>query len=152
FRMTTAGKLTNFAVLNGVNGGHPQSGLVLAGDGNFYGASPEGGTNSSGAVFRVTPGGVVTTLVSFGFSSIGGGPIAGLTLGRDGNLYGSTVFGGNAGNGTIFRITTGGKLTTLHSFQGAEGSIRQARLTLGPDGNLYGTSRDGGRANLGQLF
>src|SRR5215471_17704138 len=97
FKMTTNGTLTNFAVLDGVNGGNPQSGLVLAADGNFYGTSQEGGTNGQGAVFRVTPGGVVTRLVSFDASALGGFPVAGLTKGPDGNLYGTTTVGGGAG-------------------------------------------------------
>jgi uncharacterized repeat protein (TIGR03803 family) len=152
FKMTTNGALTTIAVLNGVNGENPQSGLVLARDGNFYGTSPQGGTNSIGNVFRVTPAGVVTSLVSFDSSSLGGGPSAGLALGPDGNLYGITPFGGAAGLGTIFKITTGGTFTTLYSFQQPDGFVRRARLMAGPDGNLYGTSRDGGSADMGTIF
>jgi len=152
FKMNTNGALTTFAVLTGTNGGNPQSGLVLAGDGNFYGTSPEGGTNSNGNVFRVTPAGVVTSLISFDFAALGGLPTAGLTLGPDGNLYGLTQFGGSVGLGTIFKITTGGTFTTLYSFQLMDGFVRQARLTTGPDGNLYGTSRDGGTADMGTVF
>jgi uncharacterized repeat protein (TIGR03803 family) len=152
FRMTTNGALTTFAVLDGVNGGNPQSGLVLARDGNFYGTSQEGGTNSIGNVFRVTPSGIVTSLISFDSTTLGGGPRAGLALGLDGNLYGITAFGGAAGLGTVFKITTGGSFTTLYSFQQADGFTRSARLTSGPDGNLYGTSRDGGSADLGTVF
>src|SRR5204863_5456004 len=132
-----------------VNGGKPLSGFVLAGDGNFYGVSSDSGTNSRGSVFRVTPAGVVTTLISFDAGAIGGFPTVGLALGRDGNLYGMTGNGGVAGLGTIFKITTAGTLTTLHSFQFADGFVRAARLTSGPDGNLYGTSRDGGSADFG---
>src|SRR5436190_1797300 len=126
--------------------------LVLGPDGNFYGTSPEGGTNSIGNVFRVTPAGVVTSLVSFDSSSLGGAPSAGLALGPDGNLYGITAFGGAVGLGTIFKITTGGTFTTLYSFQLPDGFVRRARLTPGPDGNLYGTSRDGGSADMGTIF
>jgi uncharacterized repeat protein (TIGR03803 family) len=152
FKMTTNGALTTFAVLDGTNGGNPQSGLVLAPDGNFYGTSPEGGTNSLGNIFRVTPTGIVTSLVSFDFGAFGGLPSAGLTLWPDGNLYGLTPFGGNAGLGTVFKITTDGIFTTLYSFQMADGFVRQAKLTSGPDGNLYGTSRDGGTADMGTVF
>jgi uncharacterized repeat protein (TIGR03803 family) len=152
FKVTTNGVLTNIAVLNGTNGANPQSGLVLAGDGNFYGAARGGGAHGSGTVFRVTPDGVVTTLISFDALSQGGSPVAGLAKGPDGNLYGITTIGGNAGRGTIFKITTGGTLTTLHSFQGTDGFVHQARLTLGPDGNLYGTSDDGGSADAGVIF
>lgn len=152
FKMTTNGALTTFALLDGANGGNPQSGLVLAPDGNFYGTSPEGGTNSVGNVFRVTPAGDVTSLISFDFGALGGIPSAGLTVGPDGNLYGITPSGGSVGLGTIFKITTGGTFTTLYSFQIADGFTRQARLTTGPDGNLYGTSRDGGTADLGTIY
>jgi uncharacterized repeat protein (TIGR03803 family) len=152
FKMTTSGVLTTIAVLNGVNGENPQSGLVLARDGNFYGTSLQGGTNSVGNVFRVTPAGVVTSLVSFDSSALGGGPTAGLALGADGNLYGITAFGGTAGLGTVFKITTGGAFTTLYSFQQPDGFVRKARLTPGPDGNLYGTSRDGGSADMGTIY
>ena len=152
FRMTTSGTVTNFVLLDGVNGRSPLAGLVLAGDGNFYGTSQSGGTFGLGSIFRISPGGVVTLLVSFDASTIGAFPDAGLTLGPDGNLYGVTSFFDNANQGTIFKMTTSGNLTTLHPFQATEGSGRQARLTLGPDRNLYGTTSDGGTSNLGTIF
>jgi uncharacterized repeat protein (TIGR03803 family) len=152
FRMTTNAILTSFAVLDGTNGGNPQFGLVLAGDGNFYGASQEGGTNSLGAVFRITPAGMVTRVVSFAFDSNGAAPLAGLTLGPDGQLYGVTTIGGDIGGGTIFKISTAGVLTRIYSFQEGDGDVHQANLTLGPDGSLYGTSRDGGTADRGAVF
>ena len=152
FRMTTNAVLMNFAILDGTNGGNPQFGLVLAGDGNYYGASQEGGANSLGAVFRITPAGVVTRLISFAFDANGAAPVAGLTLGPDGQLYGLTTAGGGIGAGTIFKLSTQGVLTTIHSFQNGDGFVHQAALTLGPDGNLYGTARDGGIADMGAVF
>lgn len=152
FRTTTDGALTNFAILDGTNGGNPIFGLTLGGDGNFYGTSAEGGSNSIGAVFKVTPNGVVTALASFAFDANGAAPSTGLTLGPDGELYGITSAAGEIGAGTIFKITTQGALTTLHSFQNTEGFVHQAALTLGPDGNLYGTSRDGGTSDRGSVF
>jgi len=154
FRMTTSGALTNFALLDGQNGRSPLGGLTLASDGNFYGTSHGGGAFADGAVFRISPAGVVTLLFSFDASdSLGGFPDTGLTLGPDGNLYGITSFGGAASRGTIFKITTGGAFTTLHSFQAAEGKGGLARLTLGPDRNLYGTAQPaGGNLNFGTIF
>jgi len=152
FRMTTSAVLTNFAVLDGMNGGNPQFGPVLAGDGNFYGVSAEGGANSLGAIFRITPGGAVTLLNSFTFDTNGASPVAGLTVGPDGQLYGLTTSGGSIGAGTVFKISQQGVLTTLHSFQNGDGFVHQAPLTLGPDGNLYGTARDGGSADMGAIF
>jgi hypothetical protein len=123
FRMTTSAGLTNFAVLDGTNGGNPQFSLVLGGDGNFYGTSAEGGTNSLGAVFRVTPGGIVTGLAAFAFDTNGAAPSASLTLGPDGELYGITSVGGTIGAGTIFKITTQGALTTSIHFKTRKASF-----------------------------
>src|SRR5262249_29925624 len=99
FRLSTGGALTNIAAFNGTNASNSLSGLVLASDGNFYGVSPGGGTNSVGSLFRVTPGGTVTLLVSFDGASLGGVPIARLTVGADGSLYGVTLVGGAAAHG-----------------------------------------------------
>src|SRR5215471_6612924 len=130
FRLSTSGALTTIAAFNGTNANNPLSGLVLARDGNFYGVSPGGGTNSRGALFRVTPAGSVTLLVSFDSASGGGVPLARLTVGADGNLYGVTPVGGAATNGTIFKATLSGTLTTLHSFQPVDGDIPRTPLTL----------------------
>ena len=90
-----------------LNGTRPQAGLVLGPDGNFYGTTRHGGSNSVGTIFRFTPGGVFTSLFSFKDTN-GFGPQAGLALGQDGNFYGTTVFGGPNGSGTIFRFSTNG--------------------------------------------
>lgn len=152
FRMTTNALLTNFAVLDGTNGGNPQFGLVLGSDGNFYGASAEGGDKSIGAVFRITPAGMVTRLVSFSFDTNGAAPVASLTLGPDQQLYGLTSAGGDIGAGTIFKISTQGIFTRVYSFQNGDGFVHQSALTLGPDGCLYGTARDGGVSDMGVVF
>jgi len=152
FKMNTSAVLTNFAFFDGTNGGNPQSQLLLAPDGNFYGTSAEGGDNQQGAIFKITPAGVVTRLRSFSFDANGSSPQAGLTVGPDGELYGITTVGGGIGAGTIFKITTAGAFTLLHSFQNGESFVHQSRLTLGPDGNLYGTGRDGGTSDLGSIF
>jgi len=93
------------------------------------------------------------TLVSFNGTN-GAWPVASLTLGNNGNFYGTTASGGNInlnngnGCGTVFQITTNGALTTLFSFNGANGEGPFASLTLGNDGNFYGTTYGGGNINL----
>ena len=67
-----------------------------------------GGANSLGTIFKITPGGTLTTLYSFTNGSTAM-PFTALTQATDGNFYGTTF-------GTIFKITPGGTLTTLHSF------------------------------------
>jgi len=84
------------------------------------------------------------TLHSFD-STDGSEPIAGLIQGTDGNLYGTTFGGGtNGGYGTVYRITTGGTLTSLQSFDTSDGSFPGAGVVQGRDGNFYGTTSLGG--------
>ena len=143
---------------NGTNGEFPQAALTLGRDGNFYGTTDEGGiTNSTypygmGTVFKVTTNGALTTLASFNGTN-GANPYAALTLGSDGNFYGTTYAGGifNSGGifnlslgGTVFKVTTNGALTTLVSFYYyTNGACPQAGLTLGNDLNFFGTTSGG---------
>jgi len=76
-----------------------------------------------------------------------------LTLGVDGNFYGTTSGGGEYGKGTVFRITRGGNLTTLHSFNGTnDGQLPLGGLTALPDGFLYGTAQSGGANTNGAFY
>ncbi|MGA2687698.1 MAG: choice-of-anchor tandem repeat GloVer-containing protein [Candidatus Korobacteraceae bacterium] len=76
------------------DGSFPGAGLVLASDGNFYGTTTQGGSNTYGTVFKITPAGTLTLLHSFTVVD-GRGPWSGLVQGTDGNLYGTTTFGGS---------------------------------------------------------
>ncbi|MGB8369448.1 MAG: choice-of-anchor tandem repeat GloVer-containing protein [Verrucomicrobiia bacterium] len=159
FKVTTNGTLTPLVFFNGNNGANPYAGLTLGTDGNFYGTTFHGGYGS-GTVFKVTTNGTLTTLVSFGFfgSPNGWNPVAALTLGTDGNFYGTTCAGGGYEDGTVFKVTTNGTLTTLFFFDGTNGLNPIAGLTLGTDGNFYGTTWGGGITNslnpsgLGTVF
>jgi uncharacterized repeat protein (TIGR03803 family) len=72
--------------------------------------------------------------------------------GTDGNFYGTTSYGGTNGYGTIFRISTNGTLTILHSFTNTPDGAQPNGLVLGSDGNFYGTTDNGGTNNLGTVF
>ncbi len=72
--------------------------------------------------------------------------------GTDGNFYGTTDIGGAGASGTVFKITPSGTLTTVHSFDGADGSIVQSSLIQGSDGNFYGTTAGGGVSDEGTVF
>src|SRR5262249_38098449 len=118
-----------------------------ANDGSLYGTtSAELGT-SCGTVFKVTPDGALTTLVSYTGGN-GCDPWAGLVLARDGSFYGTTREGGDWGYGTVFQMTPGGALTTLVSFHQSNGASPEAPLVQGSDGNLYGTTYFGGDLSL----
>lgn len=72
--------------------------------------------------------------------------------GTDGSFYGTTIAGGAYGYGTVFKISAGGKLKTLHSFNGDDGRQPAARLLQGTDGNFYGTTQFGGTFDQGAIF
>jgi uncharacterized repeat protein (TIGR03803 family) len=134
----------------------PSGALIQGTDGNFYGTTAEGGTNDDGAVYRVTSAGTLTTLYSFcneAACADGYKPVAGLVQGSDGNLYGTTEFGGTCYDcGTIFKIVPSGKMTTIYNFCSAtnpdgnclDGNEPAAGLVQGLDGDYYGTTSTGG--------
>ena len=108
FRMAPDGQLTTLVSLDGTNGAGSGGALVQWYDGNFYGTTGGGGANDDGTVFKMTPSGELSVLFSFEYWSSSGATPNGLTLGRDGNLYGTTQDGGANYHGTIFRIVMPG--------------------------------------------
>jgi uncharacterized repeat protein (TIGR03803 family) len=135
----------------------PYAGLVQGSDGNFYGTTANGGMNGEGTVFRISPSGTETTLYSFvGSPTDGAAPFAVLVQGNDGNLYGTTTYGGSTNNcfsgcGTVFRISPSGSYTSLYSFVGSpnDGAEPVGGLVQGSDGYFYGTTAEGGTNNGG---
>jgi uncharacterized repeat protein (TIGR03803 family) len=159
FQVTPAGVLTTLISFSKSNGAAPLAALVQGSDGNFYGTTSLGGNlvfnNGAGfgTVFKMTSAGVLTRLVSFTGAN-GSYPSAGLVQGTNGNFYGTAEYGGNLGLnagygfGTVFQMTTNGTLTTLVSFNLANGYNPSAGLVQGSDSNFYGTT-DGGGAGVG---
>ncbi|MFY9743793.1 MAG: choice-of-anchor tandem repeat GloVer-containing protein [Candidatus Sulfotelmatobacter sp.] len=164
FEITTAGKLTvlySFCALGGcTDGEYPYAGLVRASNGNFYGATAEGGANSQGTIFEITPAGELTTLYSFCAQTNctdGTYPTGALVQGTNGNFYGTTEYGGANGEGSVFEITVAGTLTTLYSFCSvspncADGYAPLAGLAQAKNGNFYGTAPEGGANGYGTVF
>jgi uncharacterized repeat protein (TIGR03803 family) len=135
------------------SGAYPHAELVQGIDGNFYGTTSGGGTNDAGTVFRISTNGTLTTLYSFTGGSDGANPIAGLVEGGYGTFYGTTSGGcTNGGQGTVFKISTNGALTSLYSFTGTnDGANPQAGLIL-VDNTLCGTANTGGSSGNGTVF
>jgi uncharacterized repeat protein (TIGR03803 family) len=153
FKIAPSGTLTtlySFCSQSGCSdGANPYAVLVQATDGKLYGTTSSGGTTNNGTVFKITPSGTLTTLYSFCSKSgctDGAGPLAGLVQATNGDLYGTTEFYGAYGYGTVFKITSAGTLTTLHSFAGypTDGAYPVAGLIQTTNGDLYGTTANGG--------
>jgi len=141
-------------------GSDPIGALLWAPTGNFYGTTLGGGVSEAGTFLKMTAGGVPTTLHDFCLEGVyptcadGAGP-TGVIPGTDGNFYGTTIFGGPAGDGTVFKITPGGTLTTLYSFcsqSGCADGTGPNGVIQGADGNFYETTNAGGAPGFGTVF
>jgi uncharacterized repeat protein (TIGR03803 family) len=154
FKLAAGGTVTPlYSFTQGSDGANPLGGLCFAGDGNLYGTTSAGGDSGNGTIFKATTNGAVTPLYSFPGGSGGAMPEAGLTVGQDGSLYGTTAAGGSYNDGTIFKVTTNGVFTQLYAFTGgSDGATPLAALALGADGNLYGTASAGGTGANGVVF
>jgi len=164
FQITRAGQFSTiyaFCSRPGCDDGSlPAAALIQAADGNFYGTTSEGGADNAGSVFRITPAGKLTTLYSFCSLSKcadGSQPIAPLVQGRDGNFYSTTFAGGTHQDGTVFKLTPSGQLTTLYSFCAKAACVDGKNpygggLIQGKDGDFYGSTIVGGTDNLGTIF
>ena len=179
---TSAAQAQAFTVIHsftgGLDGGIPYAGLTIDAAGNLYGTTcgaPCGaGVNNAGTVFRLSnkaSGWLFTTLYIFREGSDGAGPTAGVTIGPDGNLYGTTDLGGGDGCagdgcGTVFslkaavpvppNILGGWTESVVYSFKGngdGDGAYPfLGDVTFDQDGNLYGTTLQGSYHDRGTVF
>jgi uncharacterized repeat protein (TIGR03803 family) len=166
FKVTPQGSLTTLysfcSLANCMDGRFPSSGLLRARNGKLYGTTSWGGPflsscNSGtgcGTVFEITRDGKLTTLYDFCSRTNcadGDLPLSALIQAADGNLYGTTPYGGKNGAGTVFELTLAGELTTLHDFAYTDGSAPMSAL-LQARGFFYGTTLFGGSAGWGTIF
>jgi uncharacterized repeat protein (TIGR03803 family) len=160
FKITPAGTLTtvySFCTQSVCTAGKGPNELVQATNGDFYGTT-DGGVGV-GTVFKLSPGGTLTTLHTFCSlpnSADGEMPLAPLVQATNGDFYGTTKFGGANDCGTVFKITPSGTLTTLYSFCSqsgcTDGYYPQAGLVQATNGDFYGTTFEGGTNAVGTVF
>jgi uncharacterized repeat protein (TIGR03803 family) len=136
----------------GADGANPRSAVVFDQGGNLYGSTILGGAGS-GTVYQLAPTGAgwtESTVHSFGSGSDGAQPFGGLIVDITGNLYGTTMAGGDFGLGTIYQLTPSGSGWTeniLYAFSGGtDGANPWAGLTFDGSGGLYGSALNGGGA------
>ncbi|HZT44312.1 MAG TPA: choice-of-anchor tandem repeat GloVer-containing protein [Chthonomonadaceae bacterium] len=151
YKIDSSGKLTTIHSFSGPDGDHPACQLIQAGDGTLYGTASGGGSNYDGTVFRLNPDGTGFTVLHHFHYSDGDDPIASVSLGSDGKLYGTTPNGGAYGDGTVFQLSTDGAIfNMLHSFSG--GAYLHGGVIQASDGKLYGTTLGGGAKGNGSIF
>lgn len=149
------------------HGQSPWSGPIMDRAGNLYGTTFYGGGNQNGVAYKLARAGagwIFTPLYNFAGGSDGAHPFAGVTIGPDGALYGTTFYGGGSGCGlgcgTVYRLspppaTCQSTLcswieTVLYRFSGsADGGMPFAGVVFDHAGNLYGTTTSGGLNNCG---
>ncbi len=143
------------------DGSKPQDGVILDRQGNIYGTAPAGGSAGGGVVFELTDYSArrdENVLINFDGTN-GIGPIAGLISDQVGNLYGTTIRGGEYGGGTVFELArVGGSWEehVLYSFCAAgfpsckDGFGPYAGVVFDASGNLYGTTGQGGGNQCGE--
>jgi uncharacterized repeat protein (TIGR03803 family) len=126
----------------------PSTGLLLAADGNFYGAAEAVG-NNPGEIYKMTPSGAVTTFYQFTGS---GFPWGALIQGSDGNFYGTAV-GTSSNMSFVYRLTPRGVLKVLHKFTPTQGpGVITTGVVQGPNGYLYGLSWGDGTGGMGTVY
>jgi len=169
FAVTPAVQAQTYTVIHnftGTEGGYPDAGLTLDKGGNFYGTASGGGTYGRGTVFKLShigSGWTVAPLYSFAGDGDGANPLAPVTIGPDGSLFGTTI-GGADGTGTLFNlkppptrppsVVSPWKLTVLHTFTGGYDGDQPVygRLIFDAEGNLYGTTWFGGSGSFGIAY
>jgi uncharacterized repeat protein (TIGR03803 family) len=151
FKVTTHGaEKVLHSFTGGSDGSEPEAPLINV-SGTLYGTTYSGGPDLAGTVYKITTSGTEKVIYSFkGSPKDGASPAAGLTNVK-GTLYGTTLGGGSAGGGTVFKVTTSGKEKVLHVFKGSDGSGPSTSL-LDVGGVLYGTTDVGGANGLGTVF
>jgi uncharacterized repeat protein (TIGR03803 family) len=143
-----------YTFTGGADGESPMGPLIRDAVGNLYGTTVSGGKFGWGTVFKLDKTGKETVLHSFTGGADGNGPRAGVIRDSAGNMYGTTLYGGdvscNAGGfdgcGVVFVLSKSGKLRVLHTFEGGtnDGAAPLAGVVRDSSGNLYGTTDSGG--------
>ena len=145
--------LASYSFACGAGGANPNGQLLQASDGNFYGTTQAGGTAGQGTVYKLDQSGTISVLYSFlGSPTDGSDPDSGLAQATDGNLYGTTVAGGSATQGTLFQISTTGVYARLFEFGDTAGQYPYGGPMQDTNGLIYGTVYQGGTDNFGAVY
>jgi len=150
FKIDTHGNFSLLHTFQGGSDGYWAQSLTMDSAGNLYGITEMGG-NGWGTIFKIDTHGNYTLLYSFTNSNDGRWPWGAVALDSAGNLYGTAQYGGSGGWGVVFKLSQGGQLTPLYSFNSRTGEGPYGVL-LDSAGNLYGTVQGGGTYGAGFVY
>lgn len=143
FKITSGGVLAQlYSFTDGPDGAYPSAPPVQGPDGSIYGVTYNG--SNPGRAYKITSADVFSTIAVLPSETQ-----APLIFANDGNLYGTTPYGGTYNRGTVFKMTTKGKVTIIHSFTA---ELPAGPVMQGADGRLYGTTPWGGTNGQGTIF
>ena len=148
YKLNTSGQLIVVYTFLGGNDGSGPNSPVYDGAGSFYGTTGGGGPQGLGTIYKLTSG-QETQLYVFNGNTGGNSPNSGVILDTQGNLYGTTIYGGTYNQGVAYTFNGSGKEVVLHEFAGSYTTVSQDganpwALIRDPQGNLYGTTPNGG--------
>lgn len=162
YKVSLTGKYSVLYSFSGTSDGcEPLGRLAADEDGNLYGTTSACGDFNQGTIFRLSRTGSLSVLHTFGRYGTKGGnaPFGGVVRDRNGNLYGTTLFGGGecglsqSGCGTVFEFSPEGSIRYLHRFNGtSDGASPWCNVILDAAGNLYGTTTIGGSGGAGTMW
>jgi uncharacterized repeat protein (TIGR03803 family) len=145
--------ITALDSFGGTKGANPDGAVTFDANGNLYGTAFGGGAKGFGTVWEMAKGSsTITALASFDGTN-GASPISPVTFDANGNLYGTAVFGGANGIGTVWEMAKGSStITALASFDGTKGANPELGAIFDTDGNLYGATFSGGANSVGTVW
>lgn len=146
FRLASGSVTPLYSFANGSDGASPWAPPVQTPDGNLYGVTYNGAT--PGTAYKLAPNGTFSVIATLPSKTQ-----APLVMNVDGNFYGTTQYGGDSNRGTVFRLSTAGKLKLIHSFDpSVEGGTPIGPVMIAADGNFYGTTSGGGQYSQGIVY
>jgi uncharacterized repeat protein (TIGR03803 family) len=151
YKMTLSGEFTtlySFCAVHPCTDGIGPTGIILGGDGNFYGTTGVGGSAANGGtIFSISPTGqfkLLYTFCSVTNCADGGNPVYPPILGTDGNFYGVTWAGGALGGGVLYELSSTGTYSVLYDFclysEGCSGPGEPYDVVRDANGNFFGTT------------
>jgi uncharacterized repeat protein (TIGR03803 family) len=154
FKLAPDGTQTLLHSFGGAGDGISPDGAVTIdpSTGNMYGGTEQGGSSGNGIIYELAADGTYTVLYNFDGVNNGSWLRGSLLRDKRGSLYGTAVFGGASGDGTVFKYSAKGTLTALHTFNGTDGQYPEHGVIRDEAGNFYGVTAFGGANGDGTVF